>query len=64
MRFTLLREREDRCARGDVEACDFFRPGYFELDELVHEVRSIVPSVRTILLSHIWLPFLCKFRVA
>jgi hypothetical protein len=45
MRFTLLREREDRCARGDVEACDFFRPGYFELDELVHEVRSIVPSV-------------------
>lgn len=41
MRFTLLREREDRCARGDVEACDFFRPGYFELDELVHEVRRL-----------------------
>lgn len=36
-RFSLIRERQGRCASGDDESCDFFRAGYFDEDELIHD---------------------------
>lgn len=38
MRFALIRERENRCALGFESNCDFFRSGYMDEDELMHEV--------------------------
>jgi hypothetical protein len=40
LQFALLREREHRCGMGDLQSCDFFRWGFFEEDELLHEVKQ------------------------
>ena len=41
LRFALLREREHRCALGDLPSCDYFRSGYFDEDELLYEVYNM-----------------------
>jgi hypothetical protein len=45
LQFALLREREHRCGMGDLQSCDFFRSGFFEEDELLHEVSQRPSSV-------------------
>lgn len=37
LRFKLVRERENRCAAGYENACNYFYSGYFNEDELKHE---------------------------
>lgn len=36
----LIREREARCADGVVPACEYFKSGYFDDDELLYEVYT------------------------
>jgi hypothetical protein len=36
-RFRLIRERQNRCAMGFDDACDYFREGWLDDDELIHD---------------------------
>eukprot|EP01033_Poteriospumella_lacustris_P009114 gene9114-6553_t len=45
MRWILIREREYRCANGDLAACNFFHPVYLTDDELItYDQPSIIKN--------------------
>ncbi len=48
-RFRLIRERQNRCAMGFDSACDYFREGWLDEDELVHDgfpIEYLNPKTR------------------
>lgn len=52
LRFTLLRERQARCASGNVEACEYFHASFFDDDELMHEGFPIEGLKRKLRFQH------------